>query len=145
MLTTRAPCAIAMACEPSVLPLSAISTSPAAPLRARYDQALSIHRANVLDSFRHGMRMVSSSSASLSSEHVAVSATIDAMPAGLNALPITECIYYQVPEGKQESSSSACAASFGRMVIGCVVQDGSDLQLAAKYMPIQDDNELSVP
>src|SRR6516164_10884603 len=58
--TTRAPFAAAIACEPSVLPLSAITTSPVQPLRARKACALDIQLASVPASFRHGIKIVNS-------------------------------------------------------------------------------------
>jgi hypothetical protein len=58
--TTRAPCARAMSCDPSVEPLSATITSPATPLRARYPFALSMHVARVSASSRHGITIDSS-------------------------------------------------------------------------------------
>src|SRR6266481_1805607 len=58
--TTRAPPAAAIACEPSVLPLSAITTSPVQPLRARKARALEMQLAKVSASLRHGIRMVNS-------------------------------------------------------------------------------------
>src|SRR3954447_387547 len=60
MSTTRAPAALAIVCEPSVLPLSATSTSPWMPLRARKPHALAIQDASVSASLRQGIRMVSS-------------------------------------------------------------------------------------
>src|SRR5256885_14510229 len=54
-----------MPCEPSVLPLSAISTSPAISLRRRKSLAFATHRATVSASLRHGMRIVSSQDSSM--------------------------------------------------------------------------------
>src|SRR5437764_483059 len=60
MSTTRAPCARAIACEPSVLPLSATTTSPTTLLRDRKLRALAMQRASVSASLRQGIRTVSS-------------------------------------------------------------------------------------
>src|SRR4249919_2017947 len=53
--TTRAPARTAMVWEPSVLPLSATTTSPTTPSVQSADWAFVIHAANVSDSLRHGM------------------------------------------------------------------------------------------
>src|SRR5882724_9414588 len=58
--TTRAPFAAAIACERSVLPLSAITTSPVQPLRARKARALEMQLASVSASLRHGIKIVNS-------------------------------------------------------------------------------------
>ena len=49
-----------MACEPSVLPLSAMMISPRTPARWRPSRAFSMQRASVSASFRQGMTMLSS-------------------------------------------------------------------------------------
>ena len=49
-----------MACEPSVLPLSAMMISPRTPARWIPSRADSMQRASVSASFRQGMRMVNS-------------------------------------------------------------------------------------
>ena len=49
-----------MVCDPSVLPLSAINTSPTMPERARKSMALAMQMPRVSDSLRQGMRIVSS-------------------------------------------------------------------------------------
>ena len=59
----RAPAASAIACEPSVLPLSAIRISPSTPLRSRYARAFRMQDARVSASLRQGIRMLSSHSA----------------------------------------------------------------------------------
>ena len=61
--TTRAPWAVASTCEPSVLPLSATSTSPATPARARAALACMTQSAIVSASLRQGISKVTSSSA----------------------------------------------------------------------------------
>src|SRR5260370_10554989 len=60
MATTSALLALASAWEPSVLPLSATTTSPSMPLRARKPRALVMHEARVSASFKHGIKMVNS-------------------------------------------------------------------------------------
>src|ERR1700734_2579224 len=60
--TTRAPAASASCWLPSVLPLSAIRTSPSIPLSARNPIALRTHVATVSASLRQGMTTVSSTS-----------------------------------------------------------------------------------
>ena len=49
-----------MACEPSLLPLSATTTSPRTPPFARKRWAFSMHVASVSASFRHGITIDSS-------------------------------------------------------------------------------------
>src|SRR5271170_1854147 len=61
-LTTRAPSASASCWLPSVLPLSAIRTSPLIPLSVRNPIALRTHVATVSASLRQGMTTVSSTS-----------------------------------------------------------------------------------
>src|SRR4030095_6579127 len=53
--TTRAPRRVAMACDPSVLLLSATITSPSILFSRNARCAFSIHVARVSASFRHGM------------------------------------------------------------------------------------------
>ena len=57
--TTRAPSATAIACEPSVLPLSAISPSPSMYRRDQGPLAFAMHRDSV-SALLTGIRMVSS-------------------------------------------------------------------------------------
>jgi len=54
------PLASAIACDPSLLPLSATSTSPSTAARLRKSCALSMQRPAVSASFRHGIKIVSS-------------------------------------------------------------------------------------
>src|SRR5437660_3901543 len=68
---TRAPKLFAISCEPSVLPLSAINTSPLTPRLSIEAKAFRIHTANVSDSFRHGIKTVSSQSPAFSRASVA--------------------------------------------------------------------------
>src|ERR1700761_3097454 len=63
--TRRAPCASAIDCEPSVEPLSAMTTSPAMPFSRSAALALSMQVARVSASLRQGMTMVSSSGDSM--------------------------------------------------------------------------------
>jgi hypothetical protein len=60
MLTTRAPSASAIICDPSVLPLSATSTSPLIPLSVKNFIALLTQLWMVSASFRHGINIVNS-------------------------------------------------------------------------------------
>src|SRR5690242_4840899 len=59
--TTRAPFSVAIRCEPSVLPLSDTTTSPATPSSSSERRAFRTQTASVSASFRHGSRTVTSS------------------------------------------------------------------------------------
>src|SRR3954469_15923453 len=59
--TTRAPFSVAICCEPSALPLSDTTTSPATPRSASERRAFRTQTASVSASFRHGSRTVTSS------------------------------------------------------------------------------------
>ena len=58
--TTRAPACVASCCEPSVLPLSATTTSPLTPSRSMLPSALRTQVATVSASSRHGRTTESS-------------------------------------------------------------------------------------
>src|SRR5579871_647820 len=62
---TRAPCWRAISAEPSVLPLSAMITSPGVPIAFNACLALSIQQPTVRASFRHGMTIETSGTASV--------------------------------------------------------------------------------
>src|SRR5215831_994789 len=58
--TTRAPSAAASACDPSLDPLSATSTSPTIPALSRNPRAFATHARTVAASLRQGIKIVSS-------------------------------------------------------------------------------------
>src|SRR6218665_1867407 len=106
---TRAPCARAMSCEPSVEPLSATITSPTIPDRCRYSCALSIQTASVSASLRHGMTMESST------EGVGV---------GMAVLSVRGSYYYVYGDATAVLSVRGCVPNrteWGDMNIGLVV------------------------